>query len=98
MTALVRGRSQRSSSTGVAVRSSHARSTTRNHFSSRTATLPRCGNGATLALGSRGHSAGGHDHDVLERRDRNTSELQSHHDLVCRLLLEKKKKQIVSSQ
>src|SRR5205807_394207 len=68
MMALVRGRSQRSSSTGVAVRSSHARSTTRNHFSSRTATLPRCGNGATLALGSRGHSAGGHDHDVLERR------------------------------
>src|SRR6266699_3271619 len=68
MRALVRGRSQRSSSTGVAVRSSHARSTTRNHFSSRTATLPRCGNGATLALGSRGHSAGGHDHDVLERR------------------------------
>src|SRR2546429_2317992 len=31
-------------------------------------TLPRCGNGATLALGSRGHSAGGHEHDVLERR------------------------------
>src|SRR5205807_1123510 len=68
MMALVRGRSQRSSSTGVAVRSSHARSTTRNHLSSRTATLPRCGNGATLALGSRGHSAGGHDHDLLERR------------------------------
>src|SRR5437773_8863230 len=32
---------------------------------------------------------------VAERRDRSeehTSELQSHHDLVCRLLLEKKKK------
>src|SRR5437773_8151006 len=28
-----------------------------------------------------------------ERSEEHTSELQSHHDLVCRLLLEKKKKQ-----
>src|SRR5437588_7909084 len=35
------------------------------------------------------------DHDVRHRRERSeehTSELQSHSDLVCRLLLEKKKK------
>src|SRR5437773_5086368 len=30
---------------------------------------------------------------VLMRSEEHTSELQSHHDLVCRLLLEKKKKQ-----
>src|SRR5437667_4341730 len=29
-----------------------------------------------------------------ERSEENTSELRSHHDLVCRLLLEKKKKKI----
>src|SRR5437773_3761467 len=29
--------------------------------------------------------------DMLERSEEHTSELQSHHDLVCRLLLEKKK-------
>src|SRR5437667_7085370 len=29
---------------------------------------------------------------VVERSEEHTSELQSHHDLVCRLLLEKKKK------
>src|SRR5437773_5419315 len=29
---------------------------------------------------------------ILERSEEHTSELQSHHDLVCRLLLEKKKK------
>src|SRR5437667_8268788 len=29
---------------------------------------------------------------VTERSEEHTSELQSHHDLVCRLLLEKKKK------
>src|SRR5437667_1860836 len=28
---------------------------------------------------------------VIERSEEHTSELQSHHDLVCRLLLEKKK-------
>src|SRR5437667_6888621 len=31
-------------------------------------------------------------HDGHERSEEHTSELQSHHDLVCRLLLEKKKK------
>src|SRR5437773_4388180 len=30
---------------------------------------------------------------ILDRSEEHTSELQSHHDLVCRLLLEKKKKQ-----
>src|SRR5437773_9347085 len=30
--------------------------------------------------------------NVHERSEEHTSELQSHHDLVCRLLLEKKKK------
>src|SRR5437667_5190240 len=29
----------------------------------------------------------------MDRSEEHTSELQSHHDLVCRLLLEKKKKQ-----
>src|SRR5437667_1758778 len=34
-------------------------------------------------------------HEVAsERSEEHTSELQSHHDLVCRLLLEKKKKKI----
>jgi len=31
--------------------------------------------------------------DIMVRSEEHTSELQSHHDLVCRLLLEKKKKQ-----
>src|SRR5437667_4481882 len=31
--------------------------------------------------------------DGFERSEEHTSELQSHHDLVCRLLLEKKKQQ-----
>src|SRR5437667_8297167 len=31
-------------------------------------------------------------YDVDHRSEEHTSELQSHHDLVCRLLLEKKKK------
>src|SRR5437667_7822699 len=30
--------------------------------------------------------------EEIERSEEHTSELQSHHDLVCRLLLEKKKK------
>src|SRR5437667_7956769 len=34
-----------------------------------------------------------HLHEGSERSEEHTSELQSHHDLVCRLLLEKKKKQ-----
>src|SRR5471032_3552686 len=32
------------------------------------------------------------------RSEEHTSELQSHHDLVCRLLLEKKKKKILNNQ
>src|SRR5437667_7996265 len=30
--------------------------------------------------------------EIVDRSEEHTSELQSHHDLVCRLLLEKKKK------
>src|SRR5437773_5300027 len=33
----------------------------------------------------------GEEHRAFERSEEHTSELQSHHDLVCRLLLEKKK-------
>src|SRR5438034_1991173 len=32
-------------------------------------------------------------HDAVERSEEHTSELQSHSDLVCRLLLEKKKRE-----
>src|SRR5438034_3704859 len=35
----------------------------------------------------------GHPQKILSRSEEHTSELQSHSDLVCRLLLEKKKKQ-----
>src|SRR5437773_7750416 len=35
---------------------------------------------------------------VSQRSEEHTSELQSHHDLVCRLLLEKKKKQKISRE
>src|SRR5947207_11787029 len=38
------------------------------------------------------------DLDVVTRSEEHTSELQSHSDLVCRLLLEKKKKNDLSSQ
>src|SRR5438132_9589182 len=41
-----------------------------------------------------GHVRGGHDQD---RSEEHTSELQSHSDLVCRLLLEKKKRQITTN-
>src|SRR6185312_11465055 len=41
------------------------------------------------------HLVGGHPHALLERRsEEHTSELQSRSDLVCRLLLEKKKNRI----
>src|SRR5260221_9023482 len=36
--------------------------------------------------------------DIEHRSEEHTSELQSHSDLVCRLLLEKKKKIFVSNQ
>src|SRR5437773_11097768 len=49
---------------------------------SRRTSVSRCGR-ATLVL--------------RERSEEHTSELQSHHDLVCRLLLEKKKKKISSA-
>src|SRR5437667_5113856 len=50
-------------------------------------------------VGLRAGPARGHEElnggvgEVLRRSEEHTSELQSHHDLVCRLLLEKKKKQ-----
>src|SRR5437667_4317700 len=34
--------------------------------------------------------------EILSRSEEHTSELQSHHDLVCRLLLEKKKKKKIN--
>src|SRR6266540_5256091 len=44
----------------------------------------------------KGLTGGGHEHGAAPvektRSEEHTSELQSHHDLVCRLLLEKKKK------
>src|SRR5437667_8879719 len=46
-----------------------------------------CGRG-----GRRRGSAGRPRHRPATRSEEHTSELQSHHDLVCRLLLEKKKK------
>src|SRR5437667_4229967 len=53
------------------------------------------------ALGIRLHALGGRSiriqHSELQRScgrsEEHTSELQSHHDLVCRLLIEKKKRQ-----
>src|SRR5437773_8646480 len=46
--------------------------------------------GPEAPIGSRQGHHGGLDPRVL-RSEEHTSELQSHHDLVCRLLLEKKK-------
>src|SRR5437773_3456985 len=37
-------------------------------------------------------------YDFVGRSEEHTSELQSHHDLVCRLLLEKKKKAVIMKQ
>src|SRR5437773_8798405 len=47
------------------------------------------GRAGPLHRGPGGGEEGGRDRD---RSEEHTSELQSHHDLVCRLLLEKKKK------
>src|SRR5438034_2524297 len=43
-------------------------------------------------LGHEAHRGVVDDLDLLHRSEEHTSELQSHSDLVCRLLLEKKKK------
>src|SRR3712207_8416891 len=59
--------------------------------------VPFCPSGAALAIcplgdGSRdGHGAG----DSAQRSEEHTSELQSRQYLVCRLLLEKKKKKLL---
>src|SRR5438034_6059761 len=47
----------------------------------------RTGEGHSCAMGARARSLSSH-----HRSEEHTSELQSHSDLVCRLLLEKKKK------
>src|SRR5437773_7355134 len=39
-----------------------------------------------------------HDPKILYRSEEHTSELQSHHDLVCRLLLEKKNETLPNHQ
>src|SRR5438034_11557771 len=55
--------------------------------------LPICrsdrGGGPAGVLCGAGRRGGGH---AVDRSEEHTSELQSHSDLVCRLLLEKKKK------
>src|SRR5260221_3393083 len=50
--------------------------------------LPICGRGGR----PRGHKVGEQCDPRLGRSEEHTSELQSHNDLVCRLLLEKKKR------
>src|SRR5438034_8090779 len=45
-----------------------------------------------VSVGKRMLLGAGGDHVQQERSEEHTSELQSHSDLVCRLLLEKKKK------
>src|SRR5260370_19487136 len=49
--------------------------------------VPSKHNGMTFCVGTRYESG----EDVFERSEEHTSELQSHLNLVCRLLLEKKK-------
>src|SRR2546427_3975363 len=56
-------------------------------------TIPRSAGGHRLARGRRRRCAGAHAHG---RSEEHTSELQSQSNLVCRLLLEKKKKRIAS--
>src|SRR5215211_9377144 len=51
----------------------------------------RAARAASRSRGRRGYSPAG---GALVRSEEHTSELQSHSDLVCRLLLEKKKKKI----
>src|SRR5690242_21254054 len=46
--------------------------------------------------GLRGRRPARQEHDQLERSEEHTSELQSHVNLVCRLLLEKKKKKKIT--
>src|SRR5437773_5938246 len=55
----------------------------------RGAAQSRCGSGAGGLFPRLPHS--------LSRSEEHTSELQSHHDLVCRLLLEKKKMKCLRS-
>src|SRR5687768_18111079 len=48
---------------------------------------------SSILVPRRGQRPGGHDQDDEDRSEEHTSELQSRLHLVCRLLLEKKKKQ-----
>src|SRR5437773_8554489 len=50
------------------------------------------GDSTATASDTGGGGGGGFTFGSLTRSEDHTSELQSHHDLVCRLLLEKKKK------
>src|SRR5437667_7892406 len=52
---------------------------------------------AALQVGL-GDLAGAQQQDHRGRSEEHTSELQSHHDLVCRLLLEKKKKKKIKNK
>src|SRR5256885_12915590 len=105
MNALVSGCSQRNSSTGTPVSSSHPSNATTSHFSSRPATLPRCRHGLRAPLrrlwycvagrskeGRGGARPGRAARGGRTRSEEHTSELQSPCNLVCRLLLVKKKK------
>src|SRR5260221_8952741 len=51
---------------------------------------------ATLARFAQVRAAGGCEGRETDRSEEHTSELQSHSDLVCRLLLEKKKRTLLS--
>src|SRR5438034_6451120 len=50
------------------------------------------GSTSTGTVSSEGSFTNGHTYVVILRSEEHTSELQSHSDLVCRLLLEKKNK------
>src|SRR5437667_12378775 len=65
-------------------------------FRSRRARPPGRGARVRLPALPRAHAHPGEQEDALARgrSEEHTSELQSHHDLVCRLLLEKKKKKL----
>src|SRR2546427_10719042 len=56
-----------------------------------------CGSQASAACSSASSSCSGHARGPKERSEEHTSELQSQSNLVCRLLLEKKKKNRNSS-
>src|SRR5438034_5437185 len=64
----------------------------RRHGRSRAARRYQASSLRVKACAVRGFRARGVDETAMARSEEHTSELQSHSDLVCRLLLEKKKK------